>query len=86
MCLFLVAVLITAVVVGGALGIDNWPAAIAVGVLVVVAMNVWGAITRPRQIREAFEGERARLLHTGWPEEQATQAAHTYVRQKFNLN
>jgi hypothetical protein len=48
-------------------------------------MSLWETISRPWKVRQAFEGERARLLHAGWAEEDANMAARAYVRQKFNL-
>jgi hypothetical protein len=63
----------------------GWPAAVALGVVAILAMSLWETISRPWKVRQAFEGERARLLHAGWAEEDANMAARAYFRQKFNL-
>jgi hypothetical protein len=84
MCMFVVAVLVAAVVLGTVFDL-GWLAAVALGLVVILAMNLWETITRPLKVRQAFEGERARLLHAGWAEEDANMAARAYVQQKFNL-
>jgi hypothetical protein len=84
MCMFVVAVLVAAVVLGAVFHLA-WPSAIVLGVVVILGMSVWETVSRPWKIRQAFEGERNRLIHSGWSEEKATMAARAYVQQKFNL-
>lgn len=84
MILFVVAVLVAAVVLRVVFHLA-WPAAIGLGVVAIIGMSVWETLTRPAKIRQAFEGERNRLLHAGWTEEKATMAARAYVQQKFNV-
>jgi hypothetical protein len=62
-----------------------WPAAIALGVLGILAIGVWGMITRPWRIRHDLEDEYQQLLRSGFKKEAAREMAWSYVRNKYNL-
>jgi hypothetical protein len=62
-----------------------WPAAIALGMLVNVAIGVWGTITRPRRIRRDLDTEHQQLLASGLTDEAARERAWDYVRNKYKL-
>jgi hypothetical protein len=84
MFLSLVLVGISALVLHEGAGLA-WPAAIVLGVLVNVAISMWGTLTRPRRIRRNLDTEHRQLLASGLTDEAARERAWDYVRNKYKL-
>jgi hypothetical protein len=84
MFLSLVVAGISALVLHEGMGLA-WPVAIVLGVLVNVAIGVWGTLTRPWRIRRDLDTEHQQLLASGFTEEAARERAWDYVRNKYKL-